>query len=201
MNSMNTYKINGITNLPLSDLEDLRCSIDKEIATRREENYKKLYSAFDVIIESTQNIKTDAINYLNVHSYYREMRTVQINPGRLKGKTSYIASRFDKVHDIVICLNMDLRKRFIEVITNNGLMEDLRCESLPPSSVSGRIFSKHRFDIQNIEWSDFTSLRSSTIKRVWIDECGYGLPLNINMVYNLVQPVASKEIVFIKMGE
>jgi len=203
--------IGNLSSVPSTKLEDYRCLIDKELSKRKKEHFENLYSSFDEIIESTQNRKTDAINYLNVHSYYREMRTVQINPGRQTGKTCYIASRIDPSTDIVISPSFNLQNEFIKLLlghkrdlnTGKILISELRDDSIPFSFSQNFVFNISIFKNRNMAIQAITPLRERRIRRVWFDEFGL-LSNNDNVmstIYDVITPSASKDIVFIKMGE
>lgn len=197
---------NKVGDISTNELEHYRYYIDLELSNRIKEHYKKLYSAFDVIIDTASQNK----KYFDVCYFYEAKRTVQINPSRQTGKTCYIASRFDPNSDIIICHDMRQRNEFIRLLsgekrdlkTGKSLIFELRESScLPLSKTRNRVFSKSDFETPLKALQNLLLLSGTSIRRVWIDECSLNPSLNLSAMYNAILPIASDDIVFVKMGE
>jgi hypothetical protein len=205
--------IGNLSSVPSTKLEDYRCLIDKELSKRKKEHFENLYSSFDVIIEnaSKNGDYHYEMCYSGSHSFFLSKRTVQINPGRQTGKTCYIASRIDPSTDIVITPSFNLQNEFIKLLlghkrdlnTGKILISELRDDSIPFSFTQNFVFNISIFKNRNMAIQAITPLRGRRIRRVWFDEFGL-LSNNDNVmstIYDVITPLASKDIVFIKMGE
>lgn len=180
---------------------------------RKTEQYEKLYSAFDTIINNVQN----RIDYYDkgMYAYYRECRTVHINPGRQSGKTTYIAKKFDPHHDIIICYNIEMRQHFISLLLGEKAgnykgrffcTANEKCIKLSLSDLSKRIFTT-----QEIEQGKFDNMtrgqHNYSLRKIWIDEPRFSIKNNFNFLYNIIETyltireLSSEDLLFIKMGE
>lgn len=186
-----------LTKLDIADLRMCQKIINDELSARTAKKYKKLYLAFDAVIDNLD----DSIDQNPKAWNYPDYRTIHINPGRRQGTTSYIASRFGE-NDIVFCRNERMLKDFVKLLSGeNPLIYELRMYPPPLIQVQNRVFSVNLLvERPHLFRECMHKLRGLKIDKVWFDSCEHVSPETIRKMYNFIAPITSKNIKFIKMG-